>query len=498
MPFAEPPDKREEVNVGWRPWPGGQTMAISCPIRETFLEGNRGGGKTEVLLVKYLKYVDFGPVWRGIIFRREYKHLDDLVAKSKKLFRKLGVKAEWKSSKSDYKWVFSNGAELLFRAMKDPEDYWNFHGHEYPFIAWEELTSYPTDECYEKMRSCNRCSEKGVPRFYWSSGNPFGAGHGWVKHRFIKEDEHQWHSGEVHTDAKGNKRCFIHIDLEDNRAMLESAPEYLDELDSIENPALRRAWRYGDWDIVVGGFLQGVWDADIHVVDDFTIPSNWRRWRAMDWGTAHPYSVGWYARDPKTGDTYRYRELYGWGGKPDVGTQESAEEVATRILQIEEAEKKAGIIFKKNPADTNLWGNTGLRRAGLNYTPAEAMRDVGVKWLPVQKGPGSRVAGAQVVKQHLIRARNGENGGFYVFRSCSHFLRTVPIIMPDANNWEDVDTDMEDHVWDEFRYSLVSHQQPLTMLKPKDEDPKPGTFDWLMQYGQEKPKKSIYRRGGKD
>jgi len=41
---------------------------------------------TDTLLMKYLRYVDagFGSAWTGIIFRREYKHLDDIVKKSKR------------------------------------------------------------------------------------------------------------------------------------------------------------------------------------------------------------------------------------------------------------------------------------------------------------------------------------------------------------------------------------------------------------------------------
>lgn len=477
-------EEPQAVNVGWAPWPGGQTQFLSCPIREIFAEGNRGGGKTEIVLVKYLAEVGkHGDAWRGIIFRREYKHLDDLVAKSKRLFRKLGVKARWLSSKGDYKWIFPTGEELLFRAMKDPDDYWNYHGHEYPFIGWEELTNYPDDRCYEAMRSTNRCSEPGVPRFYVSTGNPFGAGHGWVKQRFIDIGP----PCTVVTDDRGNKRTRIHIDLEDNRSLIENDPEYLANLEGIENEALRRAWRDGDWDIAVGGFLQGIWDPAIHVVDDFPIPPSWHRFRAMDWGFGKPYSIGWYAIDPDTGIIYRYRELYGWGGKPNVGSRESPDEVAVKIRKIEAKEVAAGHEFRKCPADTNIWAGTSVKRAGEEVTVAELMKDEGIRWIPAKKGPGSRVSGAQVVIKAL------KQGQFKVFKSCKHFIRTVPVLMPDENNWEDVDTEMEDHTWDEFRYALVSRVRIFTAENAEDSGPEPGSFDWLCQYGQEPKKKSMYR-----
>lgn len=493
-------DKRK---VGWAPFPGGQVQYLSCPIWEIFLEGNRGGGKTELLLIKFLSEVGkHGDAWRGVIFRREYKHLEDLIAKSKRLFRRLNVKARWLSSKGDYKWIFEGGEELIFRAMKDPEDYWNYHGHEYPFIAWEELTNYPDDQCYEKMKSCNRCSVPGVPRVYHSTGNPFGAGHGWVKQRFINLGP----SGTIYKDPKSKQmRVRIHVDLEDNKALLAADPEYVQQLESIDNPALRAAWRDGNWDIVVGGFLQGIWDHDVHIVDtpedwpDGVPPADWKRWRAMDMGFAAPYSIGWYAKDPVTHDIYRYRELYGWSGKPNVGTRQSPEEIAKLIIKAESFERARGLEFKKNPADTSLWGATSLKVAEREITQAELMKQVkddyglGIGWTPAKKGPGSRVNGSQVVIQMLKRSKDGKRGGFYVTKNCKHFIRTVPILMPDPDNWEDVDTDMEDHVWDEARYSLSAHHKIFKDEDEVDNEPVPGTFDWLLKYGAEEKKASKYR-----
>ena len=43
-----------------------------------------------------------------------------------------------------------------------------------------------------------------------------------------------------------------------------------------------------------------------------------------------------------------------------------------------------------------------------------------------------------------------------VYDTCTHFLRTVPSLKLDDNNMEDIDTDMEDHVYDETRYFLMS------------------------------------------
>lgn len=475
--MAEAALQQDEPNVIWSPFAGGQTRFITCPIREILAEGNRGGGKTDTLIMKYLRYVGvgFGQAWTGIIFRREYKHLDDVVHKSKRWIPQIFPGARFLSSKSDYKWVFPDGEELLFRRMKYLEDYWNYHGHEYPFIGWEELTNWPTDECYEVMRSTNRCSVPGIPRFYVSSANPFGAGHGWVKERFIDLGP----EGTIATDDSGNQRVRIHVDLEDNVAMMENDPEYIANLEGLGNKELMKAWRYGDWDIVVGGFLQGVIDRRIHAVKPFEPPIDWPRWRAMDWGYAKPYSVGWYTISPE-GVVYRYRELYGYGGKPDVGTRESATEVGRKIKRIEEAEIKRGAKILRNPADSQIWHGTGTEK-----TINELFKQTGVKWMPAKKGPGSRVNGAQMVIDAL------KAGVFYVTEDCTHWWRTVPVLMPDPNDWEDVDTEMEDHAWDETRYGLVSRHKALN-LENRQQKPAYGSFDWLLQETAPKRQKGVY------
>lgn len=453
-------------NVIWAPFPGGQTRFLSCPIKEILAEGNRGGGKTDALIFKFVKYVGlgYGAAWTGIIFRREYKHLDDIIKKSKRWIPQAFPGAEFKASKSDYKWVFPTGEELLFRRFNDPDDYWNYHGHEYPFIAWEEITSWPNSDCYDVMKSCNRCSVEGVPRFYCSTGNPYGAGHGWVKAYFIDIGP----EGTIVYDDRGDARVRVRINLEDNQMMMKNDPNYIRSLEGIQNPELRKAWRYGDWDVVVGGFLQGVWNPQVHIVKPFAIPMDWPRWRTMDWGYARPYSIGWYCIDPD-GVVYRYRELYGYGGKADTGVRETATQVAEHVKNIEAGDKKLKLEFRRNPADSAIFSNDGRE-----VTIEEMFRKAKVHWIKAEKGPGSRVHGAQVITQALKAEK------FKVFSTCTHWLRTVPNIMPDSDNWEDVDTEMEDHAWDETMYSLRSRHKALKLDEVKN-DPVPGTFDWMLK-----------------
>ena len=63
----------------------------------------------------------------------------------------------------------------------------------------------------------------------------------------------------------------------------------------------------------------------------------------------------------------------------------------------------------------------------------------------------------------------------YVFNTCKHFIRTVPNLVYDAANVEDIDTDGEDHIYDELRYACMT--QPLKARK--NEPPKLTLYDPL-------------------
>ena len=46
---------------------------------------------------------------------------------------------------------------------------------------------------------------------------------------------------------------------------------------------------------------------------------------------------------------------------------------------------------------------------------------------------------------------------FQVFNTCKHFIRTIPLLIYDEHKVEDIDTEMEDHIYDECRYVLMTN-----------------------------------------
>lgn len=519
---------QDQNKVVWSPLAGSQTLAMSCPAHIIIYHGTRGPGKTDSQLMRFRRYVGqgYGRHWRGIIFDREYKNLDDLVSKSMRWFPEFKDGARFLSSKSDYRWVWPTGEELLFRAVKKETDYWGYHGQEFPFIGWNELTKYPTDVLFDMMMSCNRSSfrpedypliidgdlyrETGqisfvderdrnamkyllpeMPLEVFATCNPYGAGHNWVKKRFInaapmgqlvRRVVNVFNPRTQQREDVVKTQVHLFGSYRENKYL---SPEYVAELETITDPNKRKAWLGGDWDVVAGGMFDDVWDSHQHIIRPFKIPPNWRIDRSFDWGSSAPFSVGWWAesdgsdvqlpdgtwRSTVRGDLFRIAEWYGWTGKSNQGLRMLANDVAAGIIEREIAMGLYGRV-KPGPADNSIWdvqnGNSIAADMARNVK-VNGKSYKGVQWLRSDKSPGSRIAGWEKIRKYLKNAQrqyievNGkkvpiprEKPGMFVFNTCTMFIDLFPILPRDEVNQDDVDTDAEDHIGDEVRYKLLS------------------------------------------
>jgi hypothetical protein len=422
---------------------------------------------TDAMLMSFAQYCGRGyeDFWRGVIFRRNYKHLDDIIAKSKRWFNRSAQKPRFLAGSSSLKWVWPTGEELLLRAFEDEEDYWSYHGHEYPFVGWEELTSWSSIGCYESMKSTNRSSFQPterlpyIPRIIRSSTNPYGVGHNWVKNYFIDPAPY----GKVIIDPKGNKRVCIFGSIRENPYLGE---EYVQTLESITDPNKRKAWLEGSWDITSGGMFDDIWDTTKHVLKPFKIPMGWKIDRSFDWGSSRPFSVGWWAQTDGTdaimadGTTrsfprktlIRIGEWYGTTGKPNEGVRMTAKNVA---IGIRNKEVQMGIQNRVNggPADSAIYAVTDDASIGQN------MESEGVFWTLADKKAGSRKNGWELMRDRLgaiVDPELADRPGLYVFDTCRDWIRTVPRIPRDLKDPDDVDTDAEDHAADDTRYRVLA------------------------------------------
>ena len=433
----------------WQPQDGPQAKFVDTEHPDVFYGGARGGGKSVAILQAFKEHAErYGEAARGLLFRRTYPETTEL----ERLGRDILVREGWGWKASEREWISPRGAILRLAHLDRDDDVMKYQGFSNTFLGFDELTNWPDAFPIDQLRATLR-SASGVPVLFRATGNPGGPGHSWVKDRYI--------------DNREEGREFIPSSVRDNRLLIENDPGYVPRLRQVGAEWLVRAWLEGDWNIVPGAYFEDVWDHQRHVCDPFEIPMHWKRWRAMDHGYAAPTSVGWYAID-ENGVIYRYRELYTWDGKPNKGSRMSTDDIAAEILRLEKHERKAGIRFMHNVADSAMWAEQGHARS-----IATAFMEAGIVFSPAKKGPRSRVNGAQ----EIVRRLNQDK--FKVFRTCHHFLRTFPVLVPDPKDPEDIDTEQEDHVYDEVRYSLMSRR--LKSRKPEEKKgPEPGTFDYLL------------------
>ena len=479
-------------NVIWSPQEGSQTAFMACPYFEALYHGTRGPGKTDALIMSFTQHVGkgFGAAWSGIIFRQTYPQLADVQAKTEKWFRQIFPSAKFNRSKMQ--WEFATGERLLLRHMNRPADYWNYHGHEYPFIGFEELCNWATPDCYVSMFACCRCSTPGVPRMVRATTNPYGPGHHWVKARFKLSG--QWWKTVTQLaplDEEGRpqpSRSAIHGHISENKILLAADPDYKKTIvAAAANKAMVVAWLSGSWDIVAGGMFGEVWSAKYNIVPRFKIPGTWRLDRSFDWGSSKPFSVGWWAESDGSdllvpcrgvistvrGDLYRFNEWYGCTGRPNEGLTMLATEIAKGIIEREvewglrgqAADGRIISLVKPGPADRSIYDVENGMSIGVDMAKKVRVKGVeynGVHWTEADKRPGSRVAGWEAMRIMMKHAHPNEDGkprekpGLFVMEHCEHFIRTVPTLPRSEKNMDDVDTEAEDHIGDETRYRVRS------------------------------------------
>lgn len=448
-------------NIIWNPQPK-QALFLSLPDFEALYGGAAGGGKSDALLMEGLRQID-NPNYKGIIFRRTYQQLEELIDKSLRFIPQAVSGAVF--NRSQHHWTFPSGAKLLLRPMDREEDRLKYQGHEYQYIAFDELTHFSWKQYSYLMSRC-RTADPSLRCYIRASANPGGVGHAWVKDRFIDSIKpYQRHWERIDIPGIGTQirsRMFIPATLFDNRILMENNPMYIATLASLPE-ADKRALLYGDWNCFEGQVFREFKDDPAHyidrkwthVIEPFRIPAHWKIYRSYDFGYSKPFSVGWYAVDEE-GVIYRIRELYGCTGTPNEGVKWEPQKQAAEIRRIEEGDE--------NLKGRHIFGvaDPAIFEESKGESIAEIMRKEGIYFDP---GDHKRIPGKMQVHNRLAFDANGR-ASLYLFRTCKNLIRTLPALCYDDTNVEDIDTDMEDHAYDELRYLCMEH--PIRAKKKKE------------------------------
>lgn len=421
-----------------------QKKFIDCGCDEVLFGGAAGGGKSYGQLIDALLFALKYKGSRQLILRRTFPELErSLILNSLSLFpREIAS-----YSVSAKKWTFRGGSVIEFGFCDGEKDVFRYQGAEYDIVRFDELTHF-TETQYSYLISRIR-GTNGFPKQIKSTANPGGVGHSWVKARFIEGKS----ADKIHIDEHGRSIIFIPSFVGENTFLTEADPDYIKRLEQLPEKE-KKALLYGDWDIFSGqvftewrnnpeGYASRKFS---HVITPFEIPREWRRYRAFDFGYSKPFAVLWFAVD-HDGRAFCYRELYGCTGEPDVGVKWNVGQIAEKIREIEEKNESGQKIV--GIADPAIWNATGSYEGSV----ADMLERHGVYF---ERGKNDRIAGKMQLHNRLAFDGDGYSM-LYFFENCRNTIRTLPQLVYDSTNPEDVDTKGEDHLYDALKYFLMAN-----------------------------------------
>lgn len=409
--------------------------------------GARGGGKSWAVRTKAkllaLRYAGI----RILIVRRTYP---ELVNNHITQLRQQTVGLAAYNDKNKVL-RFQNGSTVHFMYCAKDADLDRLQGVEYDIIFFDEATQL-SEHQMRTVSACLRGANDFPKRIYYTM-NPGGQGHAYIKRIFIDR--------RFEADENPADYVFIQSLVTDNKALMQAQPDYVKQLDALP-PKLRDAWRYGRWDIFEGQFFEEFRDVPehygdrrfTHVIEPFVPPRTWTVYRSFDWGYSKPFSCAWWAVD-FDGRLYRILELYGCTKTPNEGVKWTPQQVFAEIARVEHEHPYLKGRHIEGVADPAIWD------ASSGESIAETAQKCGVYFTP---GDHRRIPGWMQCHYRLAFDENGIPM-LYVFRTCEAFIRTVPLMVFDKTHVEDLDTALEDHVCDEWRYLCMA--RPIKPVQPQ-------------------------------
>jgi Terminase large subunit, T4likevirus-type, N-terminal len=459
--IAEPRKDKPTETVIWTPQER-QAQFIQCPADDVGFGGARGGGKSDAVLGDWIAHESrYGKDAIGLVIRRERTQLVELIERAKSIYLPLGY--VWREV--DKAFAGPKGGRLRFAYCENDSDAEAYQGWSVTRLYVEEATTFPSEAPINKLQAILR-SGVGVRPQMKVTCNPGGAGHGWVKARYCLDSHPQgmevfrfnWKNPFTGKTIE-KTRIFIPSKVSDNAYLGE---DYVANLYQVGTNEQVKGWLEGDWSIVQGSFFGDCWSVR-NIVAPFAIPEGWLRFRSIDWGSMHPFSVGWWAvasEDTTTlqsviprGALIRYREWYG-AAAPDVGLKMTVEEVAEGVVRRSRDEKYAYTVC--DPSMFASSGGPSLAERLFHYPRFGIVKPGDNERVSRSGSPGKSGAmgGWDAMRQRL--RGDGEKPMLFVFTTCRDFLRTIPSLTHDIHKAEDIDTNSEDHIADETRYACMS------------------------------------------
>lgn len=455
-----------------------QLRAFTSKATEILYGGAAGSAKSHLIRVAAIVWCSLIAGLQVYLFRRIREDLIKNHMEGPTGFRELLAGHDITIVDDEIR--FPNGSRIYLCHCKDEKDRFKYQGSEIHVLLIDELTHF-TEIIYRFLRSRVRMPESmKIPQEYIGlfprilcGSNPGGIGHQFVKSTWIdpKPELEIWQTPDM---EGGFLRQYIPARLSDNPSINQQA--YAANLSGLGNEELVKAMLEGDWDVVAGAALDIT--RERHMIRPFKVPDHWVKFQVLDWGYVRPYSVGWYCVVPSgvtihakgkwpdiylpAGAVVRYREMYGWTGKPNEGSRTESPEVVKLILGTEDSAQEK---MDYRVADTGIWakndGTSIYERMLVSSRDAKG----NARFNPRQSEKDRQASYSEACTR--LKGEEQEDGSFkpmfYITENCTQFWRTVPpLVLDDLHPERGPDEQQENHVWDEVCYALMSRPYTRT------------------------------------
>ncbi|HKF53141.1 MAG TPA: phage terminase large subunit [Candidatus Acidoferrales bacterium] len=504
--WAEDESRRLIVDLPYTPFPK-QEEFHHCNAKYRLFGGSAGPGKSKALLMEAVLQAHRFSYVNTLLLRRTFPELEGSLL----LYFRRDVPRElylsFNESKHTVTW--RNGSTTRFGHAQSENDIYKYQSSEFLFIGIDELTHFTLRQ-WQFLTSRNRCPVRNSFCNMAGATNPGNIGHAWVKSLFIDK---QAAPGMEPREYDPSEYAFISARVWDNPIYANDS-SYLKSLNQLPD-FYRRAFLDGDWSVFAGQYFTN-FDPSRTVVRAGTVNTAewWPRWISIDWGFEHPAAVYWHtqspisifqameeqrhrlsesqARDcgigpsaknvavPKAGDaafssppmraalpvvdaaapssssapsTITYREFI-------------AQHLSPRVLAAQIIERSRARDGRAEKIDAVYLSPDAFARRTDEASIAEQMGDIlhsaGLP-RPVP-ADNDRIGGWMLMYQML------DGDEWVIADSCPELIRTLPELVRDTANVEDIAKRDGDDAADAARYGLKSRPSPRPVRPPHDQE----------------------------
>jgi len=436
--------------------------------------GAAGPGKTEVLLWEPLQQIQVehqrttdpdhphalpkgaSTGW-ALSLRRTHPELLETIRRAHVAFPQLDPGVRWDGNNSTF--IFSSGYRYQFGHCHNASDWAKYLGFQFTILMFDELVTFEEeqfDQISTRLRSNDPVLSKMLknramsnPQMQRGTGQTYNVSDPtWVRKRFVDpapggKTLHK----KVITLSDGSKQTYTWMFLP-ARLSDHPNPEFRQKYEfNLRNapPHIKRAQLFGDWYATVGSYYGAVWNPQLHVIEPFKIPSEWKVFRSMDWGFKAFGCVHWYALDEDDNLVVFYE--YTFRGRTDREVAQAIRRIENDVLKIP---WRDGASQLTGPADTQLWQKIGQSVASMG----EVMATMGVRWTKASKD--SRMRNAQEVYRRLGDHRSGTvTPGLTIFKGCVQLIRTLPAVQSEDGDPDNPAKDKDSHWHESLMYGCA-------------------------------------------